>query len=211
MHRFILFLLATLAATSSDASSYQKTDGTIVDPLHATQGGNLVYSDYSGPNLEPDANLKNVELPHAFLWVADLTNVNLSSADLSGAFLLEANLSGADLSDANLSWAGVGSTNLSNANLTGADLTQAILGNANLEHANVSGATFTDVEYWNSATWTNSYYYTDNEPTWASGMDTAWRSSVGILAIDPNLIPEPATLLLALLAMASVPHRVRCG
>ena len=204
MRLFTIFLLVALAASSVGAASYQKRDGSIVDPILATQGGTLVYSDYSGPNLEPNANLKNVVLTSAFLWDADLTNSNLSGADLFNAFLLEANLSYADLSDANLSSAGVGSTNLSYANLTGADLTQAILGDANLDHANVSGAIFTGAEYWTSAKWTDAFYYTDNVPVWASGMDPV---ALGILALAP--IPEPTTLLLALLALAAVPLRVR--
>jgi hypothetical protein len=211
MRRFTLFLFVALATTSVNAASYQKIDGTFVDPIQATQDEALVYSDYSGPNLEPDANLKNVVLTHAFLWHADLTNANLSGADLSGAdlfsaFLLEANLSGADLSDANLSRAGVGSTNLSYANLTGADLTHAILGDATLDHANLSGATFDGAEYWASAKWTDAFYYTDNVPAWASGMDPV---ALGILAVAPIL--EPATLLLALLGLTAVPLRVARG
>jgi uncharacterized protein YjbI with pentapeptide repeats len=206
MRRFTLFLFVALATTSVNAASYQKTDGTVFDPIQAMQDGALVYSDYSGPNLEPDANLKNVVLTNAFLWHADLTNANLSGANLFSAFLLEADLSYADLSDANLSWAGVGSTNLSYANLTDADLTQAILGDASLDHANVSGATFTGAEHWTSAKWTDAFYYTDNVPAWASGMDPV---ALGILALAP--IPEPATLLLALLALTAVPLRVRCG
>jgi len=205
MRRFTLFLLVALATTSVNAASYQKIDGTIVDPILVMQDGALVYSDYSGPNLEPNANLKNVVLPRAFLWDADLTNANLSGADLFNAFLLEAKLSYADLSDANLSGAGMGSTNLSYTNLTGADLTQVILGDANLDHANVSGATFTGAEYWINAKWTDAFYYTDNVPVWDSGMDPV---ALGILALAP--IPEPTTLLLALLALAVVPHRVRC-
>jgi hypothetical protein len=42
-------------------------------------------------------------------------------------------------------------------------------------------------------------------------MAAAWRDSVGILAIDPNPVPEPTTLLLALLALVAAPLRVRCG
>jgi len=206
MHRFTLFLLVALTTTLVNAASYQKIDGTVIDPIQATQDGALVYSDYSGPNLEPNANLKNVVLPHAFLWHADLTNANLSGADMFSVFLLEANLSYADLSDANLSRAGVGSTNLSYANLTGVDLTQAILGDANLDRANVSGATFTGAEYWTSAKWTDAFYYTDNVPVWASGMDPV---ALGILALAP--IPEPTTLLLALLALTAVPLRVPRG
>jgi hypothetical protein len=91
------------------------------------------------------------------------------------------------------------------------NLQLADLPGADLSGADLSGAILTDQI--TGTTWTNSYYYTDNEPAWASGMDAAWRSSVGILAIAPNpdippVIPEPTTLLLALVA---APLRVRCG
>ena len=36
--------------------------------------------------------------------------------------------------------------------------------------------------YWEGANWTSAYYYTDNVPTWDSGMDQAWQDSPGILA-----------------------------
>ena len=59
------------------AASYQKRDGTIVDPIQINSppfGGD---HSYSGPNLEPSANL--------------------SDANLMGANLMGANLPGADL------------------------------------------------------------------------------------------------------------------
>jgi hypothetical protein len=34
-----LFLLATLVATSASAASYQKNNGTIVDPIQSVNGG----------------------------------------------------------------------------------------------------------------------------------------------------------------------------
>ena len=65
----------------------------------------------------------------------------------------------------------------------------------------------TNTQYYNDATWTDAFYYTDNEPTWGNSMDAAWRSSVGILALAP--VPEPSTLLLALLGLALLPRRRR--
>ena len=229
MRLVTLFLIAAFAASTVDAASYQKKDGTIVDPIwnwvldepHSYTGedlkanANLSYADLTGADLYGvnlwDADLRYASLSNAYMIGADLRNssldyANLSGADMFSAFLLEANLSYADLSDANLSRAGVGSTNLSYANLTGVDLTQAILGDANLDHANVSGATFTGAEFWTSAKWTAAFYYTDNVPVWASGMDPV---ALGILALAP--IPEPTTLLLALLALTAVPLRVPRG
>ena len=77
MRIFTLFLLAALVTTSVDAASYQKIDGTIVDPIQYRGGGD---HPYSGSDLMPDA---------------DLTNANLTDADLTGATLTDATLTAA--------------------------------------------------------------------------------------------------------------------
>ena len=59
--------------------------------------------------------------------------------------------------------------------LTGADFSGAWLSLADLSGADLSGSIFTDATDFNTATWTDAFYYTDNEPTWASGMDAAWQ------------------------------------
>ena len=138
MRTITLFLFAALVVTSVDAASYQKTNGTIVNPILDNYGNVLAYS---GNNLEPSAQLTF--------------------------------------------------TNLSGANLTG---------------ANLSGLILTDTKYYTDATWTDAFYYTDNEPTWRSGMTPSWRTSEGILALS---VPEPATLLLALFGLALLPRRRR--
>jgi hypothetical protein len=212
MRLVTLFLIAAFAASTVDAASYQKTGGTIVDPMLDRYGEPHIYN---GANLEPHANLRD----------ADLSDANLYHANLWGADLWGANLWGANLWGANLSYA-----DLSYADLSGADLTGVRRENTNL---------------------TDAYYYTDNIPTWNSGMDQAWRDSEGILAIEPTSgdinsdgvfdaadytvwqdnggdpidyrtwkdyfgqsiasgsgadhVPEPTTLLLALLALVAVP------
>ena len=131
--------------------------------------------------------------------------------------------------------------------LWGADLSEANLSGAYLRDA-MPGRPLVNVHL------RDAYYYTDNVPTWGSGMVQSWRNSVGILAIDPSSgdfnsdgvfdaadytlwkdnggdqidyrtwkdnfglsiasgsgadhVPEPTTLLLALVA---APLRVRCG
>ena len=149
MHR-ITFIILLFSATAADAAWYQKTDGTIVDPIQSVNGGDL---SYYGNNLQP---------------YADLTNADLRYADL-----VWADLSGADL----------------------------------------SGSDFTDTLYYGYATWTDAYYYTDNEPTWDSGMDQAWRDLVGIVERSSlgggGAVPEPAAILLALLGLALLPRRRR--
>ena len=173
MHRISLIIILLFSATAVDAAWYQKTDGTIVDPIQRR----LPVGDhwYSGNNLEPGA-----DLPYADLYYADLINADLSEAWLDNAYMGYADLSEANLRD---------------ADLTGADL---------------SGSDFSAVFYYDNSTWTDAFYYTDNEPTWRSGMDAAWRTSVGILALAPtNAVPEPSTLLLALFGLALLPRKRR--
>jgi hypothetical protein len=117
-----------------------------------------------------------------------------------------ATLTGATLNDAHLDNVHLLGANISDASLVGAD---------------ISGATFADLSGsqstigWNNAVWAGAYYYTDNKPAWASGMDDAWRTSKGIIAKAPPLgeepptVPEPATFLLALFGLALLPHRCR--
>ena len=254
MRLVTLFLIAAFAASTVGGASYQKVDGTIVDPIMYTspdwphpysgadlrpqatlRNADLTYANLYGANLSGAvltyANLYGADLTHAILTDADLTSANLANANLNYANLIRANLSGADLYDADLRNANLTDTDLRqthlsgadlrNANLTDADLRYAYLTGTDLRHANLtwaklaganlSGSNLSIVSYYHDATWIDAFYYADNVPDWASGMDAVWRDSVGILAITPNAIPEPTTLLLALLAMAAAPLRVRCG
>ena len=58
MIRFALLSVAAmlLGGSVALAASYQKTDGTIVDPIPDTPGGS---SHYYGNDLEPNANLSD--------------------------------------------------------------------------------------------------------------------------------------------------------
>ena len=150
MRLFTLFLLAALAVTSLDAASYQKTDGTIVDPIQSVSGGNHVYDSY---NLQPYADLWRANLTNATLADATLGNARLTGADLSGAYLTGVDLSGADLGGADLTYADLTGANMWGADLTGTNLSyaelsesilyRANLSNANLSHANLTGADLT--------------------------------------------------------------------
>ena len=165
-------------------------------------GANLTHLDLTHPTMTlytPDARL--VMEFSTFAEQGKEGNTNLTGVDLTEASLSGAILGWVDLTDANLTAATLG-----NAWLTGADLSGANLTGADLDQANVSGAIFTDVQYWTTTNWFGAYYYTDNVPVWASGMDPV---ALGILALAP--IPEPTTLLLALLALAALPLRVRHG
>ena len=184
MRTITLFLCAALAVTSVNAASYQTINGTIVDPFDDLFGN---IHPYSGNNLQPAANLTGAFLSHAVI----------AGANLYGAFLNSANLTNANLYSADLSY----------ADLSHADLTGARIWNTDLSDADLSGSILTDTQDYIDATWTDAFYYTDNEPTWDSGMDAAWRSSVGILALAP--VPEPAAILLALFGLALLPRRRR--
>ena len=81
-----LFLLAALAASSVNAASYQKTNGTIVDPILYYSVGKIPRP-YSGNNLEPGADLTDAYLSNVSLVYADLTGADLSNANLGGAHM----------------------------------------------------------------------------------------------------------------------------
>ena len=181
MHRITLTIILLFSATAVDAAWYQKTDGTIVDPIQSVSGGDHTYT---GGNLEPLAVLS-----YLILTGSDLSGVDLSGAHLTWAYIESSDLSGANLSDSVLEMAFFSGSDLSGANLSGSDLQQVVP---------------------QVATWTDAFYYTDNEPTWAPHMDAAWRTSNGILALAPtSSVPEPSTLLLALLGLALLPRRRR--
>jgi hypothetical protein len=91
MRLVTLFLIAAFATSTVDAASYQKTDGTIVDPIRLTHGG---PHSYSGVNLESGENLTGADLTGADLNGANLTNANLTGANLTGADLNGADLNG---------------------------------------------------------------------------------------------------------------------
>ena len=80
----LLALLAvlTLSAGSVSAASYETFLGQIVDPIQNTSSFGGGDHAYSGPNLEPYANLTNANLNHA-----NLLRANLTGADLGNAWL----------------------------------------------------------------------------------------------------------------------------
>ncbi len=78
MHRITLSIILLIASSFVDAASYQKIDGTIVDPIQSVNGGDL---SYSGSNVEPGALLIDADLTGATLTGADLSIANLSGED----------------------------------------------------------------------------------------------------------------------------------
>jgi len=113
MRLVTLFLIAAFAAPTVGVGSYQKIDGTIVDPITDKWGevcGNCRR------HLEPDADLPYAHLSYQNLSGANLFNARLYGANLGGASLYRAYQDGADLSYSHLYKA-----NLSEAYLGGAD------------------------------------------------------------------------------------------
>ena len=138
----LLALLAALnlAAGSASAASYETIFGQIVDPIQNTYSFGGGDHAYSGPDLEPYAdleyaNLEGANLGAANLEGADLSNANLDQAMLGSVTLTNADLRGADLSRAEMMHVILNGADLSNANLGGARLHMAELRYANLSNA----------------------------------------------------------------------------
>jgi len=228
MYRFTLLIVAVMLLTSSvaQAASYQKRDGTVVDPILYTWEDT---HSYSGNNLEPNAYLPNANLPYANLTNANLSDANLSDANLSNANLwaaklIGANLTGGDLTQANLYGANLtgmdltytylSQANLTNANLSYANLRRANLNDANLTNANLTDANLTGAQLY-AATFSTGTTLYDGQTVLQHGFDAA--SLQAYLLASPisawqvnwiTIIPEPASVFLLLTGLLTL-ARVR--
>ena len=156
-------------------------------------GALLAYSSIAHAQLQAAGNLNGVDFKGSDQSEMDFSGLDLANAKFNSTYLQMV------LSEADFSF----------SLLTGADFSGAWLSLADFSGADLSGSILTDVGYYNEATWTDAFYYTDDEPTWAVGMDPAWRNSAGILALELPVVPEPAAILLALLGLALLPRRRR--
>ena len=120
-------LLAMLSPPSLVyAASYQKTDGSIVDPILDVWGND---HPYAGPNLMPGASLVGADLGGAIVLIeADLAGADLSSANLVSARLNDADLTDANLDGAVLPAAHLLGTTLENVDLSNTDLNYVVSG-----------------------------------------------------------------------------------
>ena len=140
-----LCLVGAVWPLAASAASYQKTDGTIVDPIQVR--GSIDPHPYSGPDLvpgviSPGAELESADLESAALQGCDLSEATLARAQLSGADLAGGNLAGVIADQASFTDADLSGADLSGANLEGASLYRAELAGANLEGAIYSRHTF---------------------------------------------------------------------
>lgn len=171
LFRFLFPALVTITLPGSAiAASYQRTDGTIVDPILYVcclySGGELLRTHpYAGIDLAPSANLQGAQLASADLRGAALSNGDLRTANLTNADLSDADLAGTDLRDANMTVAKLdyvdlrGATiggdlgygmSLLEANMTGTvwvdpALDEVVLSRANLSSVDLSGLNATEV------------------------------------------------------------------
>jgi uncharacterized protein YjbI with pentapeptide repeats len=139
-----LLALSGLLGSAANAASYQKTDGTIVEPIRSALCSTTpcTYiqdeSPYSGPALEPRSraagfNVSFSDLREADLREADLQGVNFSYSDLSPGTFVAADMRSADLSIARLA-----SPDLDHADLRGARWCVAFLADADLHGARLN-------------------------------------------------------------------------
>ena len=98
LYALLTLMLLLMSGGMAGAASYQRTNGTIVDPIQSVFPG--IELPYFGSNLEPGADLTGANLFKASLNSADLTGADLTGANLSGAQLDGADLSGAILVNA---------------------------------------------------------------------------------------------------------------
>ncbi len=104
----VVALVGSFVAQGAGAASYQKIDGTIVDPIRLCEiydvdpAAPAPLHPYGGPNIAPATSLTG-----ASLGSADLSQADLAGVDLSGANLTNACLFGADLTNAALSGSSV--------------------------------------------------------------------------------------------------------
>ena len=77
----MLISALSLASSSAFAASYQRTDGTVVDPILVRRTADV--HAYVGADLGPSVVAIGADLSFAHLESADLSGANLSGANLT--------------------------------------------------------------------------------------------------------------------------------
>ena len=192
---------------------------------------NLSYANLS------DANLTDVYLPRGNLTGADLSGANLTDArlylaNLRGADLSDAVLEGAYLRGANLSGSGLTAARYwENANWTDAyyytdnepnwdsGMDQAWQDSEGILAIDPTSADYNGNGVVDAADYTVWRDNIPDGPVYWWEIDywidyRTWKDHFGLSIAtwaQADHVPEPTTLLLALLALAAAPLRVRCG
>ena len=153
----LLLMCFFLGASSASGASYQKIDGSVVNPIQSIFGGNL--TGYAGPDLRSGVELQAVDLIHADLTDANLSGSTMQDVDLTGVILDGGDLAGSTLRFVNLNAAGLRACDLRGVDLYGAtmigasfenavardaDFTLADLYGGNLRNADLRGTPFRD-------------------------------------------------------------------
>jgi len=187
----------------------------------------LYHADLSRANLG-DAILTNANLSNANLTNANLTNANLSSADLSRVNLEDADLTGSNLTAARY-WENAYWTDAyyyaDNVPTWGSGMDQAWRDSEGILAIDPTSGDFNSDGDFDAADYT---LWQDNLGLDASVLNgngsgaatvvhadyLLWKTNFGQSSASgsgADHVPEPTTLLLALLALAAVPLRVRHG
>jgi len=142
----LCMLFVVGSAIHASASSYQKTDGTVVDPIriHTSYDPAGIPSSYSGPNLEPGVVSVGASVGSTDLDEADLENANLAGANFFEAFLIGADLRSAILTAADFRYAHLQGSDMGGAVLDGASLSFV----DGLTDVNLNGASLQGAEIW---------------------------------------------------------------
>jgi hypothetical protein len=208
----VVALTSGLLGEGARAASYQKIDGTIVDPILDRLGN---VHPYAGPDLRPgmtwqggslrnadlaDANLRGSTLSDADFVDSQLSGADLGNSELSRIHLTGSVLAGASLANSNLRECFLGSADLSGANVMSANLRRCSLNSAILSGADLTGADLTRADLFaaivTGTIFTNAYYW---DTTFPVGFDPTIAGMVtGPIVINNGLAPpNPENLILS--------------
>ena len=229
----LVFVFSVMSGGVAGAASYQRTDGTIVDPILDLDGN---VANYTGPNLAPgqtiDSDYSSLDLTEVDLTGAIFSNstnaifgdVILSRASFSqsqGSLTffdgVDATFARFDFADLQLNFFGIGAIN----NFSGASFRGANLNGTTFQYFNstteepavdLSGADFSDAILTNvsfSGPLINMYI---GSPLYNANTDFTGTTTNGGQPFDPvaagwTLVPEPSSSLLISLGLIGMSLR----
>ncbi len=177
--RFVLIVYGLFIATAVNAASYERTDGSIVNPILDTSGSIL---SYSGPNLTPGVVLSGENLASADLLDADLQGSDMSNINLSSAKMWRSDLRGTNLTSSDLS-----GVFLFRSDMRGTDMTSAVLPNGDLQEVDLLGATLDSANFQSVKLWSSDMRDTSIRNSDFSGASLGGVDFLGSDLTDTNL------------------------